>query len=201
MLSIPTRMVLSMPTTTTKPRLSRERWIEAALAALAENGVEAVAVEPLARRLGVTKGSFYWHFRDRDELLAATLAEWERERTEELIERLDSIEDPRERLAEWARHAFVADKALLVGLHAAAEHPLVAPVLRRVTERRIEWLADLFREAGVAPAAARRRARLLYSADLGLFQVGRALSDSETSERELRALIREIQDAYLPRES
>jgi AcrR family transcriptional regulator len=181
----------------TKTRLSRERWIEAALDALTEGGVAAVAVEPLAARLGVTKGSFYWHFRDRDELLAATLDEWERERTEGLIERLEQIPDPRERLAEWAHHAFGADKALLVALHGAADHPVVAPVLRRVTERRIDYLADLLRDAGVSPSAAPRRARLLYAADLGLFQIARVLPGEGPTERELRPLIREIQDAFL----
>lgn len=156
-----------------------------------------MAVEPLAARLGVTKGSFYWHFGDRDELLAATLAEWERERTEALIEQLDAIDDPRERLAEWARHAFGADKALLIALHSAADHPLVAPVLRRVTERRIAWLVHLLRDAGVSPSAAGRRARLLYSADLGLFQIAQVLPGERPTGRELRSLLREIQDAFL----
>ena len=177
-----------------KSRLSREHWVDAAIDALTEGGVRAVAVEPLAKRLGVTKGSFYWHFRDREELLAAVLHEWEHERTDALIERLDSIEDPRERLAEWGRHALGADKALLVALHAAGDDPVVAPVLARVTERRVEWLADLLREAGVPPAAARRRARLLYAADLGLFQI----AHEPPSPRELNALVREIQDAFLP---
>jgi hypothetical protein len=90
-----------------------------------------------------------------------------------------------------------ADKALLVALHAAADHPVVAPVLRRVTERRIQYLADLLREAGVSPSAARRRARLLYSADLGLFQIARVLPGERPTERELRPLIREVQDAFL----
>src|ERR671922_6013 len=106
-----------MPATS---HLSRERWIAAALDALADGGMAAVAVEPLAARLGVTKGSFYWHFRDRDELLTAALQEWERTGTEELIKRLDQIADPRERLAEWARRVLGADKAQLVALHAAA---------------------------------------------------------------------------------
>jgi AcrR family transcriptional regulator len=145
-------------------RLSRARWIEAALDALADGGVSAVAVEPLAARLGVTKGSFYWHFRDRDELLAAALEEWERTGTEALIERLGAIGDPRERLAAWARSVLAADKAQLAALHAAADHPIVRPVLRRNTERRIRYLTDLLREAGVRTSAARRR--LLYSADL-----------------------------------
>ncbi len=182
---------------TTKTRLSREHWIKAALGALTEAGVAAVAVEPMAARLGVTKGSFYWHFKTRDELLAAALDEWQRERTDELIERLETIADPRERLAEWARHAFRADKALLVALHAAADHPIVAPVLRRVTDRRIEYLADLFREAGVPRSAARRRARLLYAADLGLFQIAQVLPGERPSDRELGALISEIQDSFL----
>jgi AcrR family transcriptional regulator len=183
--------------TTDTPRLAREDWISAALDAATEGGVSAVAVEPLAKRLGVTKGSFYWHFRDRDDLLEAMLAEWERERTEAFIERLDAIRDPRRRLGEWTRQAFGADKALLVALHAAGDHPIVRPVLTRVTERRIRYLADLLHEAGVPPAAARRRARLLYSADLGLFQIGGVVSDGKPAGGELTALIREIQGAFL----
>jgi AcrR family transcriptional regulator len=180
-----------------KSRLSRERWIEAALDALADGGVAAVAVEPLAARLGVTKGSFYWHFRDRDGLLAAALEEWEQTGTEELIRRLDEIADPRERLTEWARRVLGADKARLVALHAAADHPIVAPVLRRTTERRLQYLAALLQDAGVPPPAARRRARLLYAADLGLYQIARALDAHRPTERQLRPLIRELVDAFL----
>ena len=76
--------------------------------------------------------------------------------------------------------------------------PVVGPILRQNTLTRIQYLADLLTEAGVPPAAARRRARLLYSADLGLYQVARALGAGTPSERELRPLIREIQDAFLP---
>ena len=193
-------MVLDVATKT-RSTLSRDAWIGAALEALARAGVASVAVEPLAKRLGVTKGSFYWHFEDRDELLAVALDHWERERTEALIERLDAIADPRRRLAEWARHAFSADKALLVALHAAAEHRIVAPVLRRVTERRIEWLAELLREAGIPTAVAARRARLLYAADVGLFELGKVVPPARPGERELRALVAEIDAAFLRRPS
>ena len=58
-------------------RLSREDWERAALEAMADAGVAAVAVEPLARRLGVTKGSFYGFFANRDELIEAALSRWE----------------------------------------------------------------------------------------------------------------------------
>ena len=56
-----------------KRRLAREDWVDAALAAIAEGGVAAVAVEPIAARLGTTKGSFYWHFHDRDAGLSQPL--------------------------------------------------------------------------------------------------------------------------------
>jgi AcrR family transcriptional regulator len=58
-------------------RLQHEDWVEAALRTLAASGIDAVRVEVLATDLGVTKGSFYWHFKDRPELLEAVLQEWE----------------------------------------------------------------------------------------------------------------------------
>ena len=58
-------------------RLTADDWAQAALDLISEQGVAAVAVEPLARRLGVTKGSFYWHFPSRDALLQAALERWE----------------------------------------------------------------------------------------------------------------------------
>ena len=180
-------------------RLSRDQWTGAALEALESGGVPAVAVEPLATRLGVTKGSFYWHFKDRNELLAAALELWERETTEWLIRQLDEIEDPRERLAAWGRRVLGRDKALLTGLHSAADDPVVAPVLGRVTERRIDYLAGILRDAGVPAATARRRARLLYAADLGLFQIGRALPGGPPTDAEVRRMTAELIDGFLPR--
>jgi AcrR family transcriptional regulator len=59
--------------------LTREDWLRAARLALLRGGVEAVRVEKLARDLAVTKGSFYWHFKDREELLGLLLREWESE--------------------------------------------------------------------------------------------------------------------------
>lgn len=57
--------------------LSKEDWVRAALFAIADGGAAAVAVEPLAARLGATKGSFYWHFRSREQLIAEALEFWE----------------------------------------------------------------------------------------------------------------------------
>src|SRR6187551_1541614 len=79
-------------------RLSAEDWAQAALDLIAEQGVAAVAVEPLARRLGVTKGSFYWHFPSREALLVAALERWEKMEQELLFGELEPITDPRARL-------------------------------------------------------------------------------------------------------
>jgi len=68
--------------------LGRGDWLKAARMALLQGGVEAVRVEKLARNLHVTKGSFYWHFRDREDLLDALLREWEGELMQDLIPQL-----------------------------------------------------------------------------------------------------------------
>src|SRR5215211_1580023 len=75
-------------------RLRAEDWTKAALAAIAEKGVANVSIERLARELGATKGSFYWHFKDRPALIAAALDRWERDYTDRIIERLSEIDDP-----------------------------------------------------------------------------------------------------------
>lgn len=74
-------------------RLSAEDWAQAALDLIAEQGVGAVAVEPLARRLGVTKGSFYWHFPSRDALLQAALERWELFEQEQVFGSLEDVPD------------------------------------------------------------------------------------------------------------
>src|SRR5215469_9908618 len=68
-------------------RLTRDDWITAALASIADGGLAAVGVEPLAARLGATKGSFYWHFKNRDALLEAAIGRWEKETTTDVAAR------------------------------------------------------------------------------------------------------------------
>ena len=81
-----------------KRLLTQEDWITAGYDALAAGGVAAVSVDALARSLGVTRGSFYWHFAGRRELLDAVFARWQRENTTEMIPEAVGIEDPVERL-------------------------------------------------------------------------------------------------------
>ena len=152
-------------------RLTRDDWVHAALLAIAEGGPAAVAVETLAARLGATKGSFYWHFRDRQELIEAALATWEREATDEIIAGLESVADPEERLRSVLEIAMELDEDEYpdVRLLPSVSDPLVAPVAARVQKKRLAFLARCFREMGFAPAESRRRARLANSIYIGWF--------------------------------
>ena len=85
---------------TRRRSLQREDWIEAAFGRLARHGVEGVRVEPLAEDLGVTKGSFYWHFKDRPDLLDAVLEEWEATDTR-LIDAAVEPGTPAERMSRF----------------------------------------------------------------------------------------------------
>jgi AcrR family transcriptional regulator len=167
-------MFMAARTATPRPRLTPDDWAAAALAAIAEGGLAAVAVEPLAARLGATKGSFYWHFASRDDLLAAALARWERQTTTDVAARAQaSADSPAARLrsliTEVARMA-ETDRAGLALLASAAD-PTVAAALERVTAQRLSIVAALFGEMGFPPATAHRRALLAYSAYLGHAQL------------------------------
>lgn len=160
-----------------RQRLDRRRWAEAALQALAEGGPTSVAVEPVARRLGATKGSFYWHFRDRHELLAAALELYEREVTNQVIAELGQVPDPREQLLRIFKRVFSVEGGDPVyhSLLAHADDPPVAPTLQRITRRRLEYLTSTMTSAGYPPREAAHRAVLAYTTWLGLAQSERAL--------------------------
>lgn len=152
-----------------KRRLRADDWTAAALAAVADGGLAAVAVEPLAARLGATKGSFYWHFPHRGALVVGALERWERESTEQVIAEMDTEPDPLARLRRLfgAVTRAATGTAVELALRAGADHPHVAPVLHRVTARRIRYVTDLFVQLGFPPDAARHRGLLAVSAYVG----------------------------------
>jgi AcrR family transcriptional regulator len=172
---------------TPRVRLTRDDWIRAALLALADGGTAAVAVEPLAAGLGATKGSFYWHFRDRRELIEATLETWERTATDDFIAALGEVADPVERLHRGFAMAMELeeDEHPDVRLLPSVSDPIVAPVVARVQDKRLAYLAGIFREIGFAPAEARRRARLANSLYIGWFHQ-RLISQRKATSRERR---------------
>ena len=134
-----------MPRSATTPRSS---WIDEGLRALARGGPEAVRVEVLARRLGVTKGGFYWHFDDRRELLDAILDRWEETSVSEVIERVEAGGgDARERLRRLFAIAASSRAFLRADLAVrdwSRREPRVAERLRRVDNRRMDYMRSLF---------------------------------------------------------
>jgi AcrR family transcriptional regulator len=169
--------------------LTRADWTAAALEALATHGMPGVAVEPLARTLKATKGSFYWHFSGRDELVTATLERWEAETTTATIAEVGAIADPVGRVARLSEIAFgnAVTRGVDSALLAAADDPLVAPVLERVTRTRIDYIAKLNRELGLTRAVAVRQARLTYAMFLGLSQL-RGIDTGPAGAREAKAI-------------
>ena len=155
------------------PTLTAADWAEAALQLTAEAGLRAVTVRALAARLGVTKGSFYWHFQGREELLAAALARWERRATEEAVQALDAIPDHRRRLELIFDASAQPPRArsLYASLAASADEPAVKAVLARVGTARIDYLDACYRALGLSPAEARARAVFAYAAYRGLLQL------------------------------
>ena len=145
-------------------RLSRDDWASAALTAIAEGGVDAVAVEPLAVRLGATKGSFYWHFRNRDELIEAALRVWEQHWTDDVISYLEEEPDPAERLRTLMRATFThvpSQREIEVALLARPNHPVATAVVRRVMSRRVAYMVKQFESLGWSHEEATDRSVLL----------------------------------------
>lgn len=155
-------------------RLTPADWAAEALAVISEGGLAAVAVEPLAARLGTTKGSFYWHFANREALIIAALARWEELHTTAVQAEVTALrEGPTAQLRLLFKLvAQMAERDRIgLALLATADHPMVAPVLTRVTKQRIAFTADLFGRLGFSRTDARRRALLAYSAYLGHVQL------------------------------
>jgi AcrR family transcriptional regulator len=181
-------------------RLSASDWAQGALDLLGEQGLSAVGVEPLARRLGVTKGSFYWHFPSRDALLTAALERWEAVEQETVFGQLEAIPDPRERLralvllvAHEAKNHIVYSELLK-----ALDHPLVQPVMERVAKRRFDYLCASFRQAGLGRADAQHRARLAYSAYVGFLQLSLQLHLPRLHHDEFEAYVEHVMRTLIP---
>jgi AcrR family transcriptional regulator len=165
-----------------KPRpgpLTPGDWARAALAAIARGGIAAVAVESIAADLGATKGSFYWHFKNRDALIQAALDLWEQSRTESVIEELDQQPDPAERLRMLLEAAFErspADRAE-IALLANPEHPAAIAAVRRVADRRIGYIAQQLEKLGWEQGEALDRSVVLYYIYAGYLQMAHVAPD------------------------
>lgn len=175
-------------------------WERAALELIAEKGVQALAVEPLARRMGITKGSFYWHFSSRESLLEQALQRWEEHDSRNLNRSLGEIDHPRDRLISFFRRVGreKLTHEVYSALCAAAGHPQVEPVLERIADRRMEHLSTAYCEMGLPDEKARHQARLTYSVYLGFLQLQRQHQTPNLSSDEFEAYIEHVIETLIP---
>jgi AcrR family transcriptional regulator len=155
-----------------KVRTPRGAWVDAALQALAAGGPDAVRVEALAVRLGVSKGGFYWHFADRQALLDEMLNSWEKAGTEDIITRVEGLPaDPRPKLQQLSALT-PRGEGLAVELAIrdwSRRDDDVAQRLRRVDNRRMEYLRSLFAQFCADENDVEARSMLLYSLVFGSY--------------------------------
>lgn len=158
-------------------RLSRADWLVAARDALIAEGKDGLKVERLAKRLEVTRGGFYWHFKDRDDFLNALLQSWEQE-TNVLFEQAlqgnhrdgmseflalcrswveETVYNPAydSAVRDWARVSKRAEKAV-----------------KRVDQKRINFIQSIFLDFGYSPEVAFIRARITYFHQVGYYTLG-----------------------------
>ena len=170
------------------PKRSRENWIEAAFESLGEIGVDKVRVDQLATALGVTKGSFYWHFKDRSELLAAVVDGWEARGTEDIIREVERTgRDSQTR----ARHLWKLTsggegmRGELAIRDWARRDSAIAARVQQVDDRRMRYLEALFVDLGMPSNEVGPRALLVYSLLIGDYLI--ATSHAHRTRRKLVA--------------
>lgn len=187
---------------TEKQNLTADAWAEAALEAMASGGLDAVAVEPLARALGVTKGSFYWHFENRDALVRAALELWERHETLDVVSGLEDEPDPQERIFKVFRRANSSYRAgrLYLALAAASDNPIVGERVRRVSQMRLEYLQRCYRGLGLSEIDARLWSTFAYATFIGNQQVNRDAPAMFPSGPQFREYFKLMIRTLIPRE-
>ena len=178
--------------------LTPDSWINIATEVLVNEGIDHVRIDVLADQLGVTRGSFYWHFRDREDLLRRVLQAWSERATLALTRRLASASsDPQARLRDMIslpHRGQAAERAARIELAIRAwarRDPLARQVLDEADRNRLTYHEQSFLALGLPPAKARARAFITYSAEIGeslLHHHGspRARADRQ---RELEALV------------
>jgi AcrR family transcriptional regulator len=169
-------------------RLTARAWIDFALAALAHGGVEALKADVLARKLGVSRGSFYWHFSDLGAFHAKVIERWREATTEAIIADLEHYGSAEQRLTALLRRAFAHNAVLEVHMRTWAETNAAATrALSEVDHRRRQYIERMLVEVGIAPPLAATRAQLLYWTYLGA-----ALSRSKLTGGRLERIVSEL---------
>lgn len=166
-------MAMTMATQNNRGQFGPEAWILAAQQVLETRSIDSVRVEVLAKEMGVTKGSFYWHFKDRDDLLQRMLTSWRDAATEQIIFRFESrglppLELIRDLLSLPFRGASAKQAAATeLAIRAWARRDDAArAVLDEVDAKRLTYIGQCFRALGFSASESKSRAFALYSYEL-----------------------------------
>lgn len=175
------------------PALGRVDWVRAGLEGLIESGVEAVKITKLADRLGVTRGSFYWHFRDREEILQALIDYWERKNTASILaaaaQGQDLMGSVLALMEVWMRDDLY-DAQLELSIRGwGRSDPALRARIQGADEARLQALTQMYLLAGRSPEQAVVAARNIYYMQMGYY----ALEVRESFEARMSYLASYIQ--------
>ncbi|MBL4759061.1 MAG: TetR/AcrR family transcriptional regulator [Rhizobiales bacterium] len=150
------------------PRLSKSNWLDHGLKILAASGANALKAEPLCRSLQVSRGSFYWHFRDIGAFHSELLARWRVRATDDIIEDVDQKGDSSERLELLMNKAMGHEDRLERAIRSwAAQNADVAVAVAEIDKIRLDYVCQLLEAAGVPADRVQARAAFIYWANLG----------------------------------
>ena len=170
-------------------QLSAKDWLDQGLRTLAKQGFSALKAEPLAKVMGVSRGSFYWHFADIGAFHIAILEHWRDVAVERIIADIEALSPDQDALPALLNRAFGGKPPSLESAMRswAAHDPVARSVVQAVDQRRIDYIEKLLRDSGLPPEMARARTQILYWAFLGF-----ALSDKPLSRTRQAAVIAEL---------
>src|SRR4051794_13825800 len=166
-------------------QLSAKDWLDLGLRTLAKSGFTALKAEPLAKAMGVSRGSFYWHFKDIGAYHAAILKHWREVASEQIIANLEASSKDDNPLLLLLRRTFSSRLALENAVRSwATLDPMARAAVQATDRRRLSYVQTLFERSGVAPGVARSRAPIFYWAFLGY-----ALSDQPLPQARQQAVL------------
>lgn len=186
-----------------RSKRTADDWLLAAIAAMADGGVEKVKVERLAKQLGTTKGSFYWHFKDRADLLDQLIHYWVEKGTQDVMKFVtDGPDNPADRLPALlarALHEPVGSLSSAQGEMAirswASTAPHIADIVARTDQTRVDYVTQLLRDLGQPAARAKTQAQQLYLMLLGFYaQASYATGAGDAAKRALLAYVDVLTD-------
>jgi AcrR family transcriptional regulator len=164
-------------------QLTAKDWLDQGLKTLGRQGFTALKAEPLAKAMGVSRGSFYWHFADIGAFHAAILDYWREVAVEGIIRDAEAASPDRNAMPALLRRVYGTKPVLESAIRTwATVDPAVRIAVRAIDRRRLDYVESLLRAAGLDPGGARARAQILYWAFLGFAASDKPLPEARQAE-------------------